>query len=88
MATTSSRAVIEPHLLYGLAEFQRLTGMGRHALRAARRAGLEVKYTAGRGWIRGQAWIDYVVRMGGDEHHGGGSTAPAAQNGESSAFVH
>lgn len=56
--------VIEPSNLYPLATFQKLSGMGRAALRSARRAGLEIKYVGGRAYILGKAFIDFVQANG------------------------
>ena len=57
---------IEPHVLYPLPEFQRRTGWGRHAMRAARRNGLTVRYAANRGYVHGKDFIAYVLREPAD----------------------
>ena len=51
---------IEPHLLYPLADLQARSGMGVGALRTARRQGLKVMYTAGRGYVLGKDFIGYI----------------------------
>jgi hypothetical protein len=40
--------------------FMHLTGLGRHACRAARRAGLRVRYRHGRGFVTGSDWLAYL----------------------------
>ena len=51
---------IEPHILYPLADLQARSGMGVGALRTARRQGLKVLYTAGRGYVMGRDFIAYI----------------------------
>ena len=40
--------------------FMLLAGLGRHACRAARRAGLRVRYRHGRGFVTGSDWLAYL----------------------------
>ena len=54
-------AAIEPHVLYPLPEFMRRTGWGRHAVRAAKKKGLTVRYAANRGYVHGDDFIAYVL---------------------------
>ncbi|QDT56899.1 hypothetical protein Pan44_49610 [Caulifigura coniformis] len=58
-----------PDVMYPLATFEQTFKVGRHAMRQARRDGLKVKYSAGKGWLLGRDWIDHVQRTGADEHH-------------------
>lgn len=51
---------IEPQKLYPLDAFMRAAGMGKSALRAARRNGLTVKYVGCRAYVKGSDFIDYV----------------------------
>lgn len=51
---------IEPHILYPLTDLQARSGMGATALRTARRQGLKVMYTAGRGYVLGRDFIAYI----------------------------
>ena len=52
---------IEPGTLYPLAEFQRRTGWGRHAVRKARGGGLTVHRAGNRAYVLGKDFIDYVT---------------------------
>ena len=70
-----SLPVVQPDVLYPIATFSSTFGVGRHALQAARKAGLPVKYSAGKGWLLGRDWIDHVQRHGLDEHHRSGESA-------------
>lgn len=62
-AATASPGVIEPGVLYSLAEFQSRTGLKRFALRTARKNGLQVRYTGGRAFVNGTDWIEYVAKQ-------------------------
>jgi len=57
---TFAPAVIEPGRVYRLDDFQRVTGMGRHAYRSAVANGLRVVRTAGRVFVRGDDWLRYI----------------------------
>ncbi len=54
---------------YGLAELQKRTGLGKAAMRTARRKGLQVRYVAGRAFVRGEDWLSYVEQHGELEYH-------------------
>ena len=58
---------VEPEILYPLSDLQARTGLGAAALRTARRAGLKVRYTGGRGYVKGADFIDYVEQHGKSE---------------------
>ena len=53
MANTRELAPIEDGVTYPLDEFQRRSGLGRHALRQARRQGLKVRRLGGRAFVCG-----------------------------------
>ena len=57
---------IEPATVYPLQEFMARSGLGTAAMREARRAGLQVKYIAGRGFVKGEWWISYLESNGKD----------------------
>lgn len=46
--------------LYALEEFQQRVGLGRGAMREARRGGLRVRYVHGRAFVLGADWMEYV----------------------------
>jgi len=52
--------VINPEELYTLDALKRRLGIRDATLRAARRAGLQVYYKHGRGFVYGRDWIKYV----------------------------
>ena len=54
-------APIEPGTLYPLADFQRRTGWGRHAVRTARGDGLKIHRAGGRAYVLGQDFISFVT---------------------------
>lgn len=72
--TTLTEAVslgpIEPDVLYPIMVARRLLGWGVHSMRAARRNGLRVRYTAGRAYVLGHDVIAYVSEKGSDEKPG------------------
>jgi hypothetical protein len=70
--------VIRPDELYTLPEIVRRTGLGAWALRQARRNGLKVKYSGGRGFVLGRDFIQHVIDTG-DEMFG--SAKRAAESG-------
>ena len=55
-----SVGVVDPHLLYTLDALKRRIGVKDSTLRAARRAGLQVYYVHGRGYVLGREWIRYI----------------------------
>ena len=76
-----NRGPIEPCVLYPLAEIQRRTGFGRHAMRQARANGLPVHYAGNRGFVLGRELIEYVTgasretpRQDGSEQARAGAT--------------
>ncbi len=54
--------VINPDELYTLRTFKMRLEISDHTLRAARRAGLRVRYLHKQGYILGSDWIDYVLK--------------------------
>jgi hypothetical protein len=61
---TKPPAVIESGAVYGIAEFRARTGWGRHAVRAAKRRGLPVRYECGRAYIVGSDFLNYIAARG------------------------
>jgi hypothetical protein len=53
-------AEIRDDVVYPLPVFMKLAGMGRHAMRAARRNGLKVTYAGNRAYVRGNSWREYL----------------------------
>lgn len=64
---------IESGRVYQLFEFMKLAGIGRHAFRTARDNGLRVIRTAGRCYVRGDDWFDYLDKVAEQQ---GGEGAP------------
>ena len=62
--------VIQQNVSYPLPVFSRVTGLGKHALRAARRAGLRVLYIGNRAFVNGSDWLRFVEENGADGHRG------------------
>lgn len=56
----STLGPIEPATLYPLTILQERTGFGADAMRTARRNGLRVLYTCGRGFVLGSDFIGFV----------------------------
>ena len=63
MANTRELAPIEDGATYPLDEFSRRSGLGRHALRQARRQGLPVRRLGGRAYIRGQDFNQFLASL-------------------------
>jgi hypothetical protein len=64
MASKSEElAAIRSDEQYPLELFERMVGLGRAAVREARRHGLKVEYLHGRCFVRGQAWLDYCEQQ-------------------------
>lgn len=63
--------VINPDSLYTLRAFKQQLGITDATLRAARRAGLRVKYVHKQGYVHGQDWIEYVVNADADNRYFG-----------------
>jgi hypothetical protein len=61
---SSSDGVINADALYTLPEIQQRLGLGVHAMRMARRAGLRVKYVGRKGFILGRDLIAHVEANG------------------------
>jgi len=49
---------------YPLELFEKMAGLGRSAVREARRRGLKVTYLHGRGYVRGSGWMAYCDSEG------------------------
>ena len=60
----SHSGVINPDELYTLRTFKKRLDISDHTLRAARRAGLQVRYLHKQGYILGRDWIEYVLNSG------------------------
>ena len=58
---------IQPECLYSLREAMQRTGWGKSGMRAARRAGLPVKYVGRKAYLLGRDIIDYIQRNGRTE---------------------
>lgn len=58
---------IEPHVLYPLEDLQARSGMGKTALRSARRAGLRVRYAGNRAFVLGSDFIKWLDENARDE---------------------
>lgn len=71
MAMKASAEPINLESLYRLDDFQKLTGLGRSAMRTARRNGLKVRRTGGRAYVLGRDFIEYLDRI--DEAENGGA---------------
>jgi hypothetical protein len=50
---------------YGIEEFGRRLGLGRHGLRSLRRMGLPVIRIAGRAFVDGGQALDFLVKVAG-----------------------
>ncbi len=59
-------AVIRPDALYSLESAKQILGWKATAMRNARRAGLPVRYVAGRGYLMGADIINHVMSRGKD----------------------
>lgn len=70
MAMKVSAEPITPESLYRLDDFQKLTGLGRWAMRTARRNGLKVRRIGGRAYVLGRDFIDYLDTLEVEEGEG------------------
>lgn len=61
--------VISEHETYTLEEFLARMNWGRHAMRQARRGGLEVRYIASRGYVSGREAVAFIAKAP-TEHSG------------------
>jgi hypothetical protein len=59
--------VIRDDTTYTLEEFRARTGLGEAWLRGARRSGLRVIYLAGRAFVRGRSFADFLERLGSED---------------------
>jgi hypothetical protein len=64
MAAAVAMPVIQAGVSYPLPVFMKLVNMGRHAIRAARRKGLDVRYVGNQGFVTGDAWLKYLEEHG------------------------
>ena len=60
MPATTSHEPIRSGEVYTLEEFRRRAGMGRHAYRMAKKAGLRVVNLHNRVYVRGADWLSYI----------------------------
>ncbi len=63
MATATATvelAGIDPNRTYRLEDFMRISGLGVHAMRTARRKGLKVRRSGNRGFVRGADFVSYL----------------------------
>ena len=67
--------VIDPGSLYTLRAFKQQLGITDATLRAARRAGLRVKYVHKQGYVHGQDWIAYIEKADPDNRSFGNGTS-------------
>jgi len=58
--------IIDPSNLYTLRAFKQQLGITDATLRAARRAGLRVKYVHKQGYVHGKDWIEYIENADAD----------------------
>ena len=61
---TERLAPIEPDTLYPLSVFENLAGLGRHAMREARKLGLVARKVGSRKFVLGSDFIDFVKEHG------------------------
>ena len=65
---------IETNIAYPLSVFQERTGLGRAAMRQARRAGMPVKRFGGRSFVLGSDWINFLTSLESSAGQGNSST--------------
>jgi hypothetical protein len=58
---TQPLSEIRPEVLYPLAMFSKVSGLGRAAIRKARRDGLPIRYFSKTAFVLGQDFISHVV---------------------------
>jgi hypothetical protein len=63
-SVSSAPSVIDPSVMYPLAEAMRVTGWGVHAFRQARRKGLTVLYQSKRAYVMGDELIRHIKEHG------------------------
>jgi len=68
---TSSRgqklAPIQANTLYPLTVFEQVSGLGKHAMRQARKQGLSVMHIGGRSFVDGSEFINFVREHAGSK---------------------
>ena len=64
MASAKPPGVITPDAVYTLSEFQERTGLGRWAVKQARKAGLRTLRMHRRAFVRGRDFVDYLNAHG------------------------
>ena len=57
-------AEIRPEVLYPLDRFQKIAGLGKWAMRTARKNGLPVRKVGRRKYVRGSDFLAYVEKHG------------------------
>ncbi len=62
--------IINPTELYTLTALKRRLGIQDASLRAARRAGLDVRYAHKQGYVHGKDWIEHVMKFGRSSNGG------------------
>jgi hypothetical protein len=71
MTSARDLAPIDPEHLYPLAVFQRISGLGKFAMRTARKRGLRILYDGDEGrrqaFVLGRDFIDFLQK--GPAHH-------------------
>jgi hypothetical protein len=60
-AKAATTGVISRDSAYSLDEFKARTRTSDHALRQARRAGLQIRYAGRRGYILGSDWLEFIA---------------------------
>ena len=75
-----SRSPLLPGAIYPLGEFRRLTGLGAHALRTARKKGLKVYRCGGRGFVFADDFSRFLRESSVDTEPGGNGAANSAFN--------
>ena len=63
MAASRDLAPIQDGTTYPLPEFERRSGLGRHALAQARRRGLKVCKVGGRAYVRGSDFNKFLATL-------------------------
>lgn len=64
--TRQPQPPIIPGAVYSLDEFRRITKLGQHALRTARKRGLKIYRCGGRGFIIADSWIQFLQDTNGE----------------------
>lgn len=61
MTKTKATGVVVAGTAYSLTAFTKATGLGRTALREARRQGLPVRRVGLRSWVLGSDWLEFLA---------------------------